>query len=129
MAGGAVTEHDGSGGTDLGGGACVAPGCKIEFRPAAELRGDDGGHIRVGDGRDAGGEGLLEYLEHGSAVRARIGQVETLVDHRKIGDDVALHRLHDGSPIIDRWVLDLTAIEAIDRKSTRLNSSHANISY
>src|ERR1035437_5170720 len=52
-------------------------------------------------------------LQYGSALRARIGEIETLVDHREIGDDVALHRLHDGGPIIDRWVLDLTALQAI----------------
>src|ERR1035441_7078998 len=62
---------------------------------------------------NSGRERLLEYLEHGSAVRARIGEVETLVDYREIGDDVPLHRLYDGGPVIHRRVLDLTALQAI----------------
>src|SRR5260370_36111789 len=36
-----------------------------------------------------------------SAIRARVGEVEPLVDPREVGDDVALHRLDDGGPVVD----------------------------
>src|SRR6266852_3665347 len=41
-----------------------------------------------------------------SAIRARVGEVEALVDHREVGDDIALHRLDDGGPVVDGRVFD-----------------------
>src|SRR3712207_7597039 len=39
------------------------------------------------------------------------------------------HNLPDGHPRVVRGVLVQVSVDRLDRKSTRLNSSHANISY
>src|SRR5258708_37605382 len=40
-----------------------------------------------------------------SAIRARVGEVETLVDHRKVGDDMPLYPLNAGGPVVYDRVL------------------------
>src|SRR5258708_4728029 len=42
-----------------------------------------------------------------------IGKVEALVDHWKVWHDVALNRLHQGRPIVERRVLHFAARDAI----------------
>src|SRR3712207_7934189 len=51
-------------------------------------------------------------------VAAGEGAREELLDDDLLADDAAAHALHEGLERAD-----------LDRKSTRLNSSHANISY
>src|ERR1019366_120812 len=46
-----------------------------------------------------------------SAVRSRIGEVEALVNDRKVRDDVALNRLDDGWPVVEGWVFDLAPFQ------------------
>src|SRR5260370_6406886 len=48
-----------------------------------------------------------------SAIRTRVREIETLVDHREVCDDIALHSLDERGPVIDRGVLDLTALQSI----------------
>src|SRR5579863_10173719 len=47
------------------------------------------------------------------SVRPRVGQVEALVDHREIRNDVAFHGFDDSGPIVEGWILDLAALETI----------------
>src|ERR1035441_3990428 len=46
-------------------------------------------------------------------IRPRIGQVEALVDHWKIRNDIAFHRFHDCGPVVDGWIFHFAAFEAI----------------
>src|SRR5260370_12724734 len=48
-----------------------------------------------------------------SAIRARVREVETLVDHREVGDDVSLYGLDDRGPVVDGGVLDFAALQSI----------------
>src|ERR1017187_5979469 len=89
-----IADRDGSRGAYFGGWPGVTPGSQIELWAAPEMLGDHRGGIGISHGRRARSHSLLENLEHGSAVRSGIREVETLVDHREIGDDVALDRLH-----------------------------------
>src|ERR1035438_2359135 len=46
-----------------------------------------------------------------SAVRSRIGEIKALVDDRKVGDDVALNRLDERRPVVERRVFDLAPFQ------------------
>jgi hypothetical protein len=46
-------------------------------------------------------------------IRSRVGQIETLVDHRKIRNDIAFDSFHNGRPVVDGWILYLAAFDAI----------------
>src|ERR1017187_7931948 len=46
-------------------------------------------------------------------IRPRIGQVEALVDHWKIRNDIAFHRFHNGRPVVEGRVFHLAAFQAV----------------
>src|SRR3712207_8549816 len=50
-------------------------------------------------------------------------------EHVVIGDDEQLRRVGEGAVVSEDLRLDVPVHADQDRKSTRLNSSHANISY
>jgi len=46
-------------------------------------------------------------------IRSRVGQIETLVDHRKIRNDITFDSFDNGWPVVDGWILHLAAFDAI----------------
>src|SRR3712207_7150655 len=89
----------------------------VDFRnyENADLVLEDGVNVLVG----SNGQGKTNLVE-------ALGYLSTLGSHR-VSTDVALVRRGASSAIV-RALLGHSGRE-IDRKSTRLNSSHANISY
>ena len=78
--------------------------------------------VRIGYRRDAGSQLSFCRILNMSAVRPRIGEIEALIDHRKVGDDVALHRLHQRRPVVHGRVFDLAALQAIVRRRSAPNA-------
>src|ERR1041384_6073055 len=53
-----------------------------------------------------------------SPIGTRIRQIKTLINDREIRDYVPLNRLHQGRPIIYRWIFDFAALEHVSRTRT-----------
>src|ERR1035437_254300 len=108
-----VLECDGSSGAGFGRGARIAPGFEVKLRASSKLLGKARRNARITGSRGANAERFLEDLEHRLPICPRVGEVETLVDHRKIRNDVAFDCFHNGWPVVDGWILHLAAFDAI----------------
>src|ERR1019366_7479499 len=108
-------QGNGAGWTHLGSRSRVLPFVEVEARSSAKAFGDLSGLGRIVYGYYSRAGRLLKNLEHRLPVRPRVGKIETLVDHRKIRNDVSLDRFHQRWPVVERGVLDLAAFEMIVR--------------
>src|ERR1035438_1855078 len=89
-----VGQGNGAGWTHLGSRSRVLPFVEVEARSSAKAFGDLSGLGRIVYGYYSRAGRLLKNLEHRLPVRPRVGKIETLVDHRKIRNDVSLDRFH-----------------------------------
>src|ERR1017187_7996529 len=108
-----VKQGDGSSWAGLGSGARIAPDFEVELRASSKLLGKARRNARIIGSRGANAERFMEDLEHRLPIRPRVREVETLVDHRKIRNDVAFDCFHNSGPVVDGWILHLAAFNAI----------------
>src|SRR5258708_16472788 len=61
---------------------------------------------------------MREDLEHGISIRSGVGKVETLIDNGEVWNDISLNGLDQCWPVVERWVLNLAALQMIVRPGT-----------
>jgi hypothetical protein len=97
---GAVGARESAGRASRHGRACVLPMCEINLGSSPRLTRQLGGGQGIRGCHDARSKTLAEDLEHNLTVGAGVGQVEALIYHREIRDNIAKDGLAQGGPVL-----------------------------